>query len=76
LRIQPIVNYRTGKLQKLTDQENLPQPVFRTRILPALAARVQPQYRSIASMQQPMLTTVDAEMDDEVPSTALKPVAF
>jgi hypothetical protein len=65
---QPIVTYRTGKLrlQKLTNQENLPQPIFRTRILPALAARVLPQYRSIASMQQPLLTTVDAKMDDEV----------
>ena len=64
---QPILNYRTGKMQKLTNQENLPQPVFRTRVLPAIL----PQYRSIVDMQKPLLSTVDVELVDVVPPPPL-----
>jgi hypothetical protein len=50
---QPVLNWRTGKLQKLRDQKNLPLPVFRT---PMLRTRViQPSYRSVTSLQQPVL---------------------
>jgi hypothetical protein len=51
----PVMNYRTGKLQTIRDQKNLPLPVFRTAMLRTRVTNnpQQPVFRT--RLQQPLI---------------------